>query len=227
MGATMSASVMTRRILPDSLHRAQQFGQLCAQATSCGRCERMRECVAVLGPQNGNLDAEVMFVAEAPGRLGANRTRVPLLGDRTGDNFCVFLSQTGWNREDVFVTNAVLCNPRNEVGNNSVPALRETRNCACFLKEQIDLVDPLVVVSLGVTALKALAMVSSHSLTLRSSVGQPVPWYGRTLVSLYHPGPRALVHRPSEVQIADYIALAEFVLSISRLPEDSGSSNSE
>ncbi len=184
---------------------------LCERVAVCERCPRMEERSAVLGRQNGNLDADVVFVAEAPGRLGADRTRVPLSGDRTGYNFEAFLEHTGWKRADVFVTNAVLCNPRDQAGNNSAPRLHEINNCASFLREQIDLVDPKIVVSLGAIALRALSMIFPHSLTLKENVGQPVDWYDRKLVPLYHPGPRALLHRPAEVQKADYVALAAFV----------------
>ena len=163
----------------------------------------------VLTNLNGPWDAKVMFVAEAPGRLGAERTGIPLFGDRTGDRFEELLRAMQWHRCDVFITNAILCNPRNADGNNGAPSLKEISNCSPFLRKTIDLVNPLLVVSLGRVSLKALALVCSHNLELRTSVGEVVNWYGRKLGVLYHPGPRTSVHRPWQKQLRDAQTIAE------------------
>lgn len=144
-----------------------------------------------------------MFVAEAPGRLGAERTGIPLFGDRSGDRFEELLGAMRWNRRDVFITNAVLCNPRDIDGNNSPPTTLEISNCSMFLRKTIQLVNPLLVVSLGGVALRALTLVSKHDLELRTSVGKVVHWYDRTLGVLYHPGPRTAIHRPWQKQLED------------------------
>jgi uracil-DNA glycosylase family 4 len=149
-----------------------------------------------------------MFVAEAPGRLGAERTGIPLFGDRTGDRFEQLLDAMQWYRCDVFITNAILCNPLDINGNNGSPTGAEISNCSSLLRRTIDLVDPLVVVSLGRVSLKALALVHEHKLELRASVGKLVPWYGRWLGVLYHPGPRTAVHRPWRKQVQDAQAIA-------------------
>ncbi|MHC4065609.1 MAG: uracil-DNA glycosylase family protein, partial [Planctomycetota bacterium] len=81
------------------------------QAARCKRCPRMAKRSAVLGTTCGPLSAEVLFVGEAPGRLGADRSRVPFRGDRSGDNFDRLLRHVGLSRGEVFVTNAVLCCP--------------------------------------------------------------------------------------------------------------------
>ena len=149
-----------------------------------------------------------MFVAEAPGRLGAERTGIPLFGDRTGDRFEELLGAMRWNRRDVFITNAVLCNPRDMKGNNGSPTTIEVSNCSLFLGRTIQLVNPLLVVSLGRVALSALTLVSKHDLKLRTSAGKVVHWYDRTLGVLYHPGPRTAVHRPWQKQLEDAKILA-------------------
>jgi DNA polymerase len=60
-----------------------------------------------------------------------------------------------------------------------------------------------VVVTLGAKALDALRRIEPHPYTL-ADAGRPVPWRGRTLVPLYHPGPRALIHRPEPAQMEDF-----------------------
>ncbi len=153
-----------------------------------------------------------MFVAEAPGRRGGERTGVPLSGDRSGARFEALLAAVGWTRADVFVTNAVLCNPRTPDGQrNRPPSRAETAACADHLRDQIEVVDPLVVAPLGTVALAALDRLVSHCLTLRANAGCPVTWQGRWLFPLYHPGDRALLHRGFEAQLADARALRRFV----------------
>ena len=65
----------------------------------------------VLGDANGPLDATVLFVAEAVGRRGGAVTGVPLTRDESGKRFTSFLALAGLSRGEVFITNAVLCNP--------------------------------------------------------------------------------------------------------------------
>ncbi|MCC7370583.1 MAG: uracil-DNA glycosylase [Chloroflexi bacterium] len=161
-----------------------------------------------IGEGNGPLDARILFVAEAPGRLGADRTGVPLTGDQTGRTFGRLLAAAGIERSRVFVTNAVLCNPRRPDGRNDRPTAAEVRACSAHLRGTIDLLGPAWVVSLGRAALEALRLIEAHDRVLARDVSVPVDWYGRQLVPLYHPGPRALARRPFEQQAADYRALA-------------------
>lgn len=191
--------------------KSPRFEALAESARHCTLCPRMCERTRVLSSANGNLDARVMFIAEAPGRLGADRTGVPLFGDRSGDNFEALLGNIGWHRDQLFVTNAVLCNPREETGNNGTPTSTEVANCATYLRMTIDLVAPAVVVSLGATALRALDLIAPHGLSLRDSVGRAAPWSGRLLFPMYHTGSRALIHRGMAKQRSDFMALARLV----------------
>jgi uracil-DNA glycosylase family 4 len=172
----------------------------------------------VLGPANGPLDAGVLFVAEAPGRLGADRTGVPLRGDRTGRNFDALLAGAGIDRRRIFVTNAVLCNPRRPDGRNDRPHARELRSCSDHLRALIDLLNPAWVVSLGRAALDALCLIEPHDRVLARDVATAALWYGRRLVPLYHPGPRAVARRGFARHAADYAALAALVAECASRP---------
>ena len=183
---------------------SERFDELAATVQGCRLCPRMEGRRRVLGRDNGNLHARIMFVAEAPGRLGADRSGVPLSGDQTGRNFATLLAQAGIERSEIFVTNAVLCNPRDVHGNNATPSAKEIRNCAPHLAATIDIIAPEIVVALGQAALKALGLVCAHEAVLSRDVGKAIQWYGRTLVPLYHPGPRACIRRPLEIQREDY-----------------------
>ena len=188
--------------------RQARFRTLVDDVQHCRLCPRMAGRPKILSERNGNIRSRVLFVAEAPGRLGADRTGIPLSGDRSGDNFETLLRCIGWARTDIFITNAVLCNPRSEEGTNARPSDEEITNCSAFLRMTIKVIDPDVVVTLGTVALKAIARIHPHSYDLRKVVGRLVPWGDCWLMPMYHPSPRAAVHRSLASQRADYFELS-------------------
>ena len=185
------------------------FADLVARVQRCTLCPRMETRRKVLGPQNGSLDSPVVFIAEAPGRLGADKFGIPLYGDQTGRNFEALISNAGLSRKSIFITNAVLCNPRTPNGNNDSPAPTEIRNCLAYLKELLEIVRPKYVVPLGTAALASLNTIEPHGIKLSEGVGKVVQWQGYLLYPLYHPGPRAFVHRSRVQQEQDYRNLAQ------------------
>jgi uracil-DNA glycosylase len=184
------------------------FEQLASQAAQCRLCPRLQDRAAVLSHLNGNLHPLVMFIGEAPGQRGADRTRIPLVGDMSGRNFDLFLTATGLSRAEIFISNAVLCNPR-EADCNVRPTSQEIKNCRPFLIGQIELLQPPIVTTLGAVALSALQAIEPHKLTLKD-VGKAFDWYNRKLVPLYHPSPHVVNgRRPKEKQLIDYQLIAE------------------
>lgn len=171
---------------------------------SCNLCPRMTHRNKVLSEMNGNVDATILVVAEAPGRLGADKTGIPLYGDKTGDNFEKLIYSIGLSREEIFITNAVLCNPRTEEGNNDTPNKTEIYNCSVFLHMVINLIQPKFIITLGQTALRSLNFIEEHDITVREGVGKSYNWKTYALFPMYHPGPRALIHRPLLTQLNDY-----------------------
>jgi len=174
----------------------------------CGR-------TAVLSELNGSPEARIMFIGEAPGRKGADRTRVPFSGDQSGANFDRFLSSINLTREEIFITSAALCNPRSESGTNRKPKQKELANCSGFLRRTIELVDPRVIVTLGTVALEALKRIQYHELSLNTSAAQIHSWNGRMLVPIYHPSPQVLAsHRREAQQLLDYQIVGQAVTQI-------------
>lgn len=189
--------------------RELDFVSLIDEAKACVLCSRMSTSTRVIGPASGALDSPIFIVGEAPGRLGADLSAIPFHGDQAGNNFESLLEQVGLSRRDCFITNAAVCNPKDERGNNATPTRKELQNCSTFLKRQIDLVGPIIVATLGTQALASLRSIEDHSIELSSGVRKKWKWYGRVLVPLYHPGQRAMVHRSFHNQLADYRFLAE------------------
>jgi uracil-DNA glycosylase family 4 len=202
-----------------SAKKEATFSKLVKEARACILCPRMSSSVRVVGPASGSLDAPILIIGEAPGRLGADASAIPFHGDKAGDNFEALLEQVGLSRHDCFITNAALCNPKNEDGNNATPSKTELHNCSNFLRRQIDIVNPLIVVTLGAQALAAIRSIEDHDLELAVSVRTVTRWYGRNLIALYHPGQRAMIHRSFFNQLADYQLLAETFARLGRAPK--------
>ena len=171
----------------------------------CGR-------TAVLSELNGSPEARVMFIVEAPGRKGADRTRIPFSGDQSVANFDRYLNSIALTRKEIFITSAALCNPRAESGANRRPTQKELANCSQFLRRTIELVDPRVIVTLGSVALEALRRIQYHELNLKQSAAQVQSWNDRVLVPIYHPSPQVLAsHRREAEQLRDYQVVAKAV----------------
>lgn len=188
-----------------------KFDDLVTRVVQCEVCERMCGSKRVLNRGCGPLNATILVIGEAPGRLGADASELPFHGDKAGHNFEALIELAGLSRKDLFITNAALCNPKDASGNNSTPTDTEIKACSGFLREQIDLVNPKIVVTLGAVALKAVSYIEAHGLTLKEGIRTSRSWFGRELVPLYHPGQRAMIHRSFANQAADYQFLSERV----------------
>lgn len=187
---------------------------LVSAVQACRACPAMEGRRRVLSRANGNPGAQVLFLAEAPGRLGGELTGVPLSADQSGQRFERLLALAGLRREQIFITNAALCNPQDAHGRNRPPTTSELANCADWLAQTLRVVDPPVVVTLGATALAALGRLQPHGLVLRESVGRATPWQGRWLYPLYHPSPRAGLSRPYAQQDEDFRALGRWLRAV-------------
>src|SRR5207237_753819 len=195
--------------------KRRKFQALASEAAACSRCPAMCERTAVLSDLNGPIGARVLFIGEAPGRKGADRTRIPFSGDQSGKNFERFLTSINLQRSDIFITSAALCNPRTATGANRRPTASEVRNCSDFLRRTIALVDPSVIATLGTVALDALRSLQYHELNLRNDAGKIRLWNGRLLVPLYHPSPQVLITRRDEkAQLRDYRVVARAIRSV-------------
>src|SRR3954447_17575918 len=113
--------------------KRDSFKELINEAATCTLCPAMCGRSAVLSELNGSPDARVMFIGEAPGRKGADRTRVPFSGDQSGRNFDRFLDSIGVARSEIFITSAAVRNPRKEAAPIRGPPAAELRNCSNYL----------------------------------------------------------------------------------------------
>jgi len=112
------------------------------EVRTCTRC-RLHEGRTKAVPGEGDPDTEVVFVGEGPG-FNEDREGRPFVG-RAGGMLVRLLGSVGWQREDVFITNVVKCRPPD----NRDPQPDEIAACAPYLRRQLEVLDPAVVVTLG------------------------------------------------------------------------------
>ncbi len=122
--------------------RQDVLASIAAEVNVCVRCPlHIGRTRAV--PGDGHPDTEVVFVGEGPG-YNEDRLGLPFVG-AAGNLLNEMLSAIGWRREEVFVTNVVKCRPPG----NRDPEPAEIAACAPYLRRQLEVLDPALVVTLG------------------------------------------------------------------------------
>ena len=122
--------------------RQMALDAIAAEVRVCTNC-RLHETRTKAVPGEGDPETEVVFVGEGPG-FNEDRDGRPFIG-RAGDLLVKLLGSIGWRREDVFITNIVKCRPPD----NRDPQPDEVAACAPYLRRQLEVLDPGVIVTLG------------------------------------------------------------------------------
>jgi uracil-DNA glycosylase len=112
------------------------------EVRACTRC-RLHEGRTRAVPGEGNAATDVVFIGEGPG-FNEDRQGRPFVG-RAGDLLVRLLAVIGWRREEVFITNVVKCRPPE----NRDPEPDEMAACAPFLRRQLEILDPALIITLG------------------------------------------------------------------------------
>ncbi len=120
------------------------------ECRSCVRCPQLASTRHSVVFGAGNADADLMFVGEAPG-ANEDRQGLPFVG-QAGKLLDTLLGEIGLARSEVFVANVLRCRPPN----NRDPHPAEIENCSHWLFEQIRLIEPKVICTLGNFATKLL-----------------------------------------------------------------------
>ena len=151
-------------------------------------------------PGEGNLNSKVFFIGQAPGR-NEDLERRPFIG-RSGKLLDSLIQGIGLDREDVYITSVVQFFPPE----NRAPTEDEVAICTPFLKKQLDIVNPQIIVLLGATAAGAL-------LNLKGITA----YHGKIIENKYlitvHPA--AALRNPANLEImkSDFKVLGEFIKS--------------
>lgn len=188
-------------------NKLSKYHDLIIDVEQCSKCPYVDHSFNLISHLNGPLDADIMFVGEAPGKKTPGAKLVPFSVGPSSERFNHFLSSAGFKREEVHITNAVIHTPLDARGNSKNANYDEMNNCSSFLKRQIDIVNPKIVVPLGSQALYALNFISRHTLSVSKNAGEAHRWYGRFVFPLYHPSP---LSKPEADQMLHYLILSDF-----------------
>lgn len=126
------------------MSKLEELKEAMSTCVMCGLCNGRTR--VVFG--EGKPKARVLFVGEAPGE-DEDYTGKPFVG-RAGQKLDSMMKYAGLSREEVYITNSVLCRPPN----NRTPLAEELKACRWRLLEEIRLINPEVIVVLGKTALE-------------------------------------------------------------------------
>jgi len=129
-------------------------------------------------PGQGSAHPEILFVGEGPG-AEEDRQGVAFVG-RAGQLLTRMIEAMGFSREQVFIANVVKCRPPG----NRTPLPEEMAACLPYLREQIALLKPNVIVTLGATAIKGLLHTDTGITRLR---GKWVSFEGVDVMPTFHP----------------------------------------
>lgn len=176
--------------LPERVARYRSLPALFEAMACCTRCELAAERTQVVSGV-GNPQARLLFVGEAPGKE-EDRRGEPFVG-QAGRLFDQLLAENALARSDVFITNVVACRPPA----NRTPRPAEVRAHAPWLEEQIRLLAPDVIATLGRVALTYF--LPRAKITLIRGQAQRIERNGRTLPLLPLLHPAAVLRRRTEL----------------------------
>ena len=194
MGVSLRARKASKRELMEVLK-----GEI-VKCDRCGLCSGASR--KVIG--EGNLDADVVLVGEAPGRKEDELGR-PFVGS-AGKLLDRLLEGAGLPRESVYITNVVKCRPPK----NRRPKKAETKACSGHLERQLEIIEPRVVTPMGNSAIEYFfEKFKLQPISIGDAHGKPIrvkfSWVDIIVFPLYHPA-AAIYNRRLLGELQDDIA---------------------
>jgi len=163
---------------PDSADDiAAELADIARQVEKCQNCP-LWETRTKTVPGQGSIHPDIMFIGEGPG-ADEDLKGIAFIG-RAGQLLTKIIEAMGYTRDEVFIGNIVKCRPPG----NRTPYPHEMQTCMPYLRRQIALLKPKVLVALGGTAAKGLLEIETGITKIRGN------WYtyeGIDLMPTYHP----------------------------------------
>jgi len=181
--------------------RFDTLDQLAEHIGDCHRCplgDTRTTLVFGVGPP----DADVVFIGEAPGR-NEDLKGEPFVG-AAGKLLDELLASAGLTRDQVYIANILKCRPP---GNRDPQAI-EIETCTPFLREQVRLIDPEVIVTLGNFATKFVLKTTTGITRLRGSVQRTGKY---TVLPIFHPAAALYDNTKRDVLMHDFAVLKELL----------------
>jgi DNA polymerase len=181
--AQHSASPAT--VVPRSTEeKLAAFSDLRRRAMACTKCAHLAAARKNVVFGVGDINAQLMFIGEAPG-ADEDEQGEPFVG-KAGQLLTKIIETMGLKRDSVYIANILKCRPDTpgKTSGNRKPTPVEMETCFPYLHEQIDLIQPKVIVGLGGTAAEGLLGKQVFITKLR---GQWQTYRGIPLMPTYHP----------------------------------------
>jgi DNA polymerase len=172
------------QLAPATGSKAERLAAMRGPVLACTKCPHLVKSRTQVVFGVGNPEAELMFVGEAPGE-DEDRQGEPFVG-KAGQLLTKIIETMGFAREDVYIGNVLKCRPDMPPGmpGNRKPKPDEMQTCLPYLREQIDIIQPRLIVALGATAMEGLTGSTDTMGRLR---GRWHDFQGTPLMATYHP----------------------------------------
>jgi len=164
--------------------------QIEEEIRKCTKCRLWKSRINAV-PGEGNENAVIMFVGEAPGKNEDEQGR-PFVG-KAGQFLDEVLGENNIERKDVYITNVVKCRPPN----NRDPLPDEIKACSPYLELQIEMIKPRIIVALGRFAADFLLTLYGFKMKPISSIHGKIfssPINGIKIIPMFHPA--ACIYNP-------------------------------
>jgi uracil-DNA glycosylase len=163
------------------MSKSLKLKQLNKEMLACAKCSLRAGCTQVV-PGAGNAEAEIMFIGEAPGKK-EDELGVPFVG-AAGKFLDEMLASIKLKREDVYIANTVKCRPPE----NRDPLPEEIATCWPWLLQQIQIIQPKLIVTLGRHSMERFLTGQKISQIHGTLVIKTIPGVGKqNFYTLYHP----------------------------------------
>ena len=166
----------------------------------CAKCELSKERTQVV-PGAGSPNADIMFIGEAPGKK-EDELGIPFMGS-AGKFLNEMLEEIELNRDDVFIANTVKCRPPK----NRDPKKSEIKICLPYLKKQIEIIQPKIIVTLGRFSMNLFFPEAK----IGETHGQILEKDHRKYLILYHPAAALYNGGMRETLKKDFAILKQFI----------------
>ena len=181
--------------LDETVDKAALLAAIQTRVAVCVKCPHLARTRTQTVFGVGNPEAELMFIGEAPG-ADEDRRGEPFVG-RAGELLTKIIKAMGFERSDVYIANVLKCRPDMPPGSsgNRPPTPEEMQTCLPYLTEQIEIIQPKVLVALGATAVEGLLGTRGVMRELRGK------WHSHQetpLMITYHPSYLLRNQTPSE-----------------------------
>lgn len=166
---------------------------LCTEVKNCKKCDlQYSRKNPVCG--FGNVTPKIMIVGEAPGSK-EDETGKPFVG-RSGKVLSMALQKAGVRSHEVYLTNSVRCRPK--IGRT--PKISEIKSCSTYLRYEIEIIRPRLVVPMGNSAVHSLSTILDRKLGRVSEVNDRVFYCDKFyMIPQYHPS--AILRNPKRAEM--------------------------